>query len=194
MPRSRQPVPVPPGLNALLRITAHNTPYHTDPVSAGSFYAALGKLSVAWGRLEGHVIGNLLTIMNLLGATAEARLPFRWDERLELWKKGFSSVPSLQPHKERAVEFLKSIHESAEDRNYAAHAVWGEFVSNANEPTMMARGIKSGQRGIVVDDRRITMTMIECALDECNRLNLEMSEFTKLLQLLRPPPTGALSL
>jgi hypothetical protein len=55
------------------------------------------------GRLEGHVIGNLVTIMNLLG-TSEARLPFRWDERLDLWKKGFSSVPSLQPHKGRAVE------------------------------------------------------------------------------------------
>jgi hypothetical protein len=194
MPRSRQPSPIPPDLNVLLRITAHNTPYHTDPLSAGSFYAALGKLSVAWGRLEGHVVINLLTIINLLGATAEARLPFRWEDRLDLWKKGFSSVPSLQPHKERAVEFLKSIHEAAEDRNYAAHAVWGEFLSDASEPAMMARGIKSGQPGIVVDDRRITLTMVESALAECNRLNFEMSEFTKLLRLLRPPPTGALSL
>ncbi len=191
MPQSRQPPPIPPDLNVLLRITAHSTPYHTDPVSAGSFCAALGKLSVAWRRLEGHVVGNLLTIMNLLGTTAEARLPFRWDDRLELWKKGFSSVPSLQPHKERAVEFLKSIHEAAEDRNYAAHAVWGEFVSDASEPTMMARGIKSGPHGIVVDDRRITLTMVENAMAECNRLNLEMSEFTELLRLLRPPPTGA---
>ena len=99
-----------------------------------------------------------------------------------------------QPHKERAVEFLNSIHEAAEDRNYAAHAVWGEFVSDASEPTMMARGIKSGQRGFVVDDLRITLTMVESALAECNRLNLEMSEFTKLMRLLRPPPTGALSL
>ena len=152
------------------------------------------RLSYRFNFLAIGDIGNLLTIMNLLGATAEARLPFRWDDRLDLWKKGFSSVPSLQPHKERAVEFLKSIHEAAEDRNYAAHAVWGEFVSDASEPTMMARGIKSGQRGIVVDDRRITLTMVESALAECNRLNLEMSEFTKLMRLLRPPPTGALSL
>jgi hypothetical protein len=193
MPRSRQPSPIPPDLNVLLRITAHNTPYHTDPVSAGSFYAALGKLSVAWGRLEGHVIGNLLTIMNLLGATAEARLPFRWEDRLDLWKKGFSTVPRLQLHKQRAIQFLNSIHEAAEDRNYAAHAVWGEFASDASEPTMMARSIKSGH-GIVVDDRRITLTMIENALAECNRLNLEMTEFTKLLRLLRPPPIDVLSL
>ena len=63
MPQSSQPTPNPP--QVLLRITAYNTPHHTDPVSAGSFYAALGKLSVAWGRLEGHANGNLLTIMNL---------------------------------------------------------------------------------------------------------------------------------
>ena len=194
MPRRRQPTPIPPDLNVLLRITAHNTPYHTDPVGAGSFYAALGKLSVAWGRLEGHVIINLLTIMNLLGATAEARLPFRWEDRSDLWKKGFSSVPSLQPHKERAVEFRKCMHEAGEDRNYAAHAVWGEFVSDASEPTMMARGIKSGQPGIVVDDRRITLTMVESALAECNRLNCEMSEFSKLLRSLRPQPADALYL
>jgi hypothetical protein len=71
---------------------------------------------------------------------------------------------------------------------------FGEVLSDASEPAMMARGIKSGQRGIVVDDRRITLTMVESALAERNRLNLEMSEFTKLLRLLRPPPTGALSL
>ena len=194
MPQPRQPTPIPSDVR--LRITAHNTPYHTDPVSADSFYAALGKLSVAWGRLEGHVINNLLTIMGLLGATAEARLPNGWEDRLKLWKKGFSSVPSLQPHKERAVEFLKSIHEAAEGRNYAAHAVWGEFVSDASEPTMMARGIKSisGQPGFVVDDRRITLTIVEGALAECNRLNFEMIEFTELLGSLRPPPAGALFL
>jgi hypothetical protein len=132
MPQSSQPTPNPP--QVLLSITAYNTPHHTDPASAGSFYAALGKLSVAWGRLEGHANGNLLTIMNLLGATAEERLPSNWGERLKLWKKGFSSVPSLQPHRERAVKFLNSIQEEAENRNYAAHAVWGDFVSDANEP------------------------------------------------------------
>ena len=66
-------------------------------------------LSVAWGRLEGHIIGNLLTIMNLLGTASQKPLPFRWEERLTLWKKGFSSRPSLQIHKERAVVFMKSI-------------------------------------------------------------------------------------
>ena len=52
------------------------------------------RLSYRFNFLAIGDIGNLLTIMNLLGATAEARLPFRWDDRLDLWKKGFSSVPN----------------------------------------------------------------------------------------------------
>ena len=50
-----------PHTNVAVRIKAHNTPHHTDPADANEFYAALGMLSVAWGRLEGHVTGNLLS-------------------------------------------------------------------------------------------------------------------------------------
>jgi hypothetical protein len=163
----------------------------------GEFYAALGMLSVAWGRLEGHIIGNLLTIMNLLGTAPQKPLPFRWEERLTLWKKGFSSRPSLQIHKERAVVFMKSIMDAANDRNFAAHAVWEGFVPDAGEPTMTARAIRAKKdclNIVEVDDRRITLSMINRALAECNRLNLEMTEFTKLLGPLKPPPADALHL
>jgi hypothetical protein len=183
--------------NVSVRIAAHNTPHGTDPADAGEFYAALGMLSVAWGRLEGHIMGNLLTIMNLLGTAPQKPLPLRWEERLTLWKKGFSSMPSLQIHKERAVVFMKSIMDAATDRNFAAHAVWEEFVSDAEEPTMTARALraKKGCPNIIeVDDRRITLSMVKRALVECNWLNLEMIEFTKLLSLLKPPPADALHL
>jgi hypothetical protein len=77
----------------LLRVTAHNTPHYTDPSDANEFYAALGMLTVAWGRLEGHVIGNLLTIMNLPELAPSRSLPLVWKARLDLWTKGFSLVP-----------------------------------------------------------------------------------------------------
>ncbi len=48
-------------------ITAHHTPHHSDPPDAHEFYAALGRLVVAWGRFEGHLNGNLLTILSLRG-------------------------------------------------------------------------------------------------------------------------------
>jgi hypothetical protein len=90
---------------------------------------------------------------------------------------------------------MKSIIETATDRNFAAHAIWDEFESNAGEPTMTARAIKAKKGApnmIEVDDRRITLSMIERSLAECNRLNFEMVEFTKLLSSLRPPPPDVL--
>ena len=184
--------------SVFLRFTAHETPHHADPPNAGEFYAALGMLSVAWGRLEGHVIGNLLTIMSLLGEAPRRPPPLQWEDRLKWWEKGFSSVPSLQPQRERAVVFLKSIIEAAsEDRNFAAHAVWEEFVPDADEPTITARSVKAKKgcpNTIEVDDRRITLSMVNRALVESNRLNFEMGEFTRLLSLSKPPPENVLHL
>jgi hypothetical protein len=177
----------------LLRVTAHSTPHHTDPADANEFYGALGMLTVAWGRLEGHVIGNLLTIMNFPEVAPSRPLPFAWDSRLDLWKKGFSLVPALRPHKDRAVLVMKSIIEEADDRNFASHAVWDEFVPESREPTIEARNIRSrkGTPGIIdVRDVRVTLTMLKSALMVANRLNLEMTEFTRLLNFLRPPPSA----
>jgi hypothetical protein len=182
-------------MNTSVRIPAHNTPHHTDPADAGEFYAALGMLSVAWGRLEGHLTGNLLTMMNLLTPPID-RLPFRWDERLKMWTQGFS-LPVLQTHKERAIAFLNSVINAATDRNFAAHAIWDSFVPHEREPAMVARAIraKKGHPDIVeVDDRLITLSMIKGALDECNRLNREMVEFTNLIGSVAPPPVGTIRL
>jgi hypothetical protein len=183
-------------MSTSVRITAHDTPHHTDPADAGEFYGALGMLSVAWGRLEGHLTGNLLTMMNLLTLPLE-RLPSRWDERLNMWAEGFS-LPVLQTHKDRAIVFLHSVIGAATDRNFAAHAIWDSFVSNGiGEPAMTARAIKArkGHRNTVeVDDRLITLSMIKKALDECNRLNQEMAEFTNLIGSVAPPPGGAIRL
>lgn len=93
----------------LLRITAHSTPHQSDPPDAHEFYAALGMLAVAWGRLEGHVIGNLLTIMNFPEMAPLCPLPLTWERRRELWTRAFTKVPALQPCKGRAVAFMNSL-------------------------------------------------------------------------------------
>jgi hypothetical protein len=123
----------------IVTIKAPNTPNDTDPANASEFYAALGMLSVAWGRLEGHVIGNLLPITALL---EDAEFPLKWNNRLKLWKRAFSSVPALQQYQDRAISLMKSIIEEAENRNFAAHAVWEDFERDAAEPTMTARAIR----------------------------------------------------
>jgi hypothetical protein len=131
----------------LLRITAHATPHQSDPPDAREFYAALGMFVVAWCRLEGHLTGNLLTIMNFPElADGLVPLPLRWDKRFDLWKRAFDKVPALQPYKLRAVAFMKSLVAEAEDRNFAAHAIWDEFIADATEPTIGASDQKKARR------------------------------------------------
>ena len=179
----------------LLRITAHSTPHQSDPPDAHEFYAALGMFAVAWGRLEGHVTGNLLTIMNFPElADGLGPLPLTWDKRLDLWTRAFDKVPALQPNKLRATAFMKSLKAEAEDRNFAAHAIWDEFVAGASEPTIISRTVRP-KRGspqtIEVADYRISLSLLKRGLAEANRLNLELVEFTALLSSVRPPPADA---
>ena len=92
-------------------ITAHRTPHASDPPDAHVFYAALGMLSVAWGRLEGHVNGNLLTIMKFPEVAPPHNLSIKWEGRMKLWKRAFSEVGVLQLHTERAVALMNCIVE-----------------------------------------------------------------------------------
>ena len=47
---------------------------------------------MAWGRLEGHVNGNLLTIVKLPEVAPPHNMPTRWEDRRKLWERAFSEV------------------------------------------------------------------------------------------------------
>jgi hypothetical protein len=175
----------------VVTIPAHHTPHQSDPPDAHVFYAALGMLSMAWGRLEGHVNGNLVMITKFPEVAPPHKL-FRWEDRRKLWGKAFSKVEALQLHTERAVALVNSIVESARDRNFAAHAIWDEFVTGAPEPTMNARMFRprKGTIEVLNSPRPVSLSMVRDALSAANQHNLEMREFTVLLKSLLPPPTN----
>jgi len=126
----------------LLRIPAHRTPYRADPRNAEEFYASLGQFTVAWGRFEGHMIGALLMILNLPEANGKKlKLVEPWSQRQKLWEYTFNTFTSLEPYKGRALAFMKRIMTEVEDRHFAAHAIWDDFVLTASEPTIRVRRI-----------------------------------------------------
>ena len=92
---------------------------------------------------------------------------------------------------------MNSIVDSAKDRNFAAHAIWGEFVTGAPEPTMYARIVRP-QKGtpsvieVTNPPMPVTLSMVRDAISVANQHNLEMSEFTVLLKSLLPPHTNRL--
>jgi hypothetical protein len=180
-----------------IQITAHETPCLTDPPNADEFYAALGMLAMAWGRLEGHVIGNLLDITNFNEMQPKPRLPKVWEKRQDLWTRAFTEVEALRPHRERALALMGRIVEAADgDRNFTAHAIWGEFVKDAPELTIPAR-IVHPKRGspntisVTNPPEPITLSRLREALARANQLNIEMGEFTGILRSFQPPREGA---
>jgi hypothetical protein len=174
----------------VLRIPAHQTPHHADPQNAKEFYASLGQFTVAWGRFEGHMIGALLVILNLPEANVKKlKLVEPWTEREKLWNNAFNTFSALEPYKDRALAFMKRIMIEVNNRHFAAHAIWDDFVLTASEPTIRVRRIKSrNETSIDVIDDEISLTSLREALSEVNSLNVELLEFSTFLNSLRPPP------
>jgi hypothetical protein len=88
----------------LLRITPHATPHKSDPPNAHEFYAALGKLIIAWGRLEGHNHRRTTDDPCVTGS-----VKFRRASRKELWERAFDKIPPLKAHQARATDFIAKI-------------------------------------------------------------------------------------
>jgi hypothetical protein len=149
-------------------------------------------LTMAWGRLEGHIIGALITILTLPEISAFAvPLPLSWEGRKNLWKRAFDKVPGLKAHQDRAIIFMGKVIDEIKDRNFAVHAIWDEFKYGAPEPTARARTINphKGHPNIVeVMDVDVSLSKLKHALAVANQLNVELVEFTRLLHSLRPPP------
>jgi hypothetical protein len=154
----------------------------------------LGKFTVAWSRLEGHFSGALLQILAMPEAALIAQaLPLSWERRAKLWRAAFNTIPSLQPMQRNALNFLKIVMDEVQSRHIGVHAIWDEFVPDAQEPTILARTVnpeKSNPYGIIVTDYKIPLSMVHTGLVVANALNRDLVQFTIVLDSLRPPPAG----
>ena len=180
----------------LLRINIEHTPSPRDPKGADEYYKALGILLVAWGRLEGHFVACLLTLLAMPeGKTlGEKNLPMKWDSRAAMWGKAFDTLPILQQFKEAASVLLKEIQEVALDRHAIVHALWEPF--NPDDPPTI--GIVSIKRkkgttnGLDIQRASISRDMIKEIGEKANRLNLALIPLSQFLTRYRtaqkPPP------
>jgi hypothetical protein len=180
----------------MLRIAIEHTPAPTDPKGADEFYKALGIFIVAWGRLEGHFVVCLMTLLNLPGGNELGeQLPMNFDRRATLWRKAFETMTPLQSFRENALAFLAEITDVAKDRNAIAHALWESFAPS--EPasigivTIKAKN-KTKNR---LDIRRATIPteLLKEIGEKANGLNLALTPLSQFLtwyrSSLNPPPS-----
>lgn len=179
----------------LLRIAIEHTPSPTDPEGADEFYKALGILVVAWGRLEGHFVTCLLTLLNLPGGKELGeRLPMQFDERATVWRKAFEKMVPLQPFRENALRLLEEIKDVASDRNAVVHALWEKF--EPGEPLSIGiltiKHKNKTKNGLETRRNKVTTAMLREVGEKANRLNLTLIPLSTFLTWYRsemnPPP------
>lgn len=138
--------------------------------------------------------GSILRILNLPEAAAIKQAPpLAWGKRAEFWKTAFKTFPPLAPKKDRACAFMTRVMTDVRDRHIGTHAIWDEFVAGAPEPTAKARMITPRKHALdVIDvaDYEISITLLRRGLEEANKLNINLCEFSSFLDSLRPPPAG----
>jgi hypothetical protein len=179
----------------MLRIAIEHTPSPTDPEGADEFYKALGILIVAWGRLEGHFVVCLITLLNLPGGKELGeQLPMNFDRRAIIWRKAFETMTPLQPFRESALTLLAEIKDVASDRNAIAHALWESFAPNepASIGVVMIKAKNKTKNGLDIRRATITTAMLKEIGEKANRLNLTLTPLSQFLTWYRssqnPPP------
>ncbi|HEV7265084.1 MAG TPA: hypothetical protein VGN83_09220 [Falsiroseomonas sp.] len=119
----------PPAKVLILSIRGDGTPYHDDPSNAGEFYQAIGTLIVSWGRLEEHLVTDLLMIRKLPGAPKmPAGFPISFKQLSKYWRAAFGTMDVLQPIRERVLAFIEDAGKHIKSRNFAGHTMWRDFA------------------------------------------------------------------
>jgi hypothetical protein len=166
-------------------------PDNDDPPGIDDFYRALGHYMVAWGRLDGQVMGILQVITVLLwDKLPNKQLPIAWKWRERRWKEGFGQLTELKPFQQLAMDLFYEIQSRSEERNFLAHATWGHFVSS--EPlTMEAVSFKSekgSETEMALAHAHVSLHRLDASTAYINEIALQLAPISLAVCSLRPPP------
>jgi hypothetical protein len=98
-----------------LAIPLKSEPFRGDPEGAETFYAAVRRFLMLWGRFENNFDGLLGIIATLPGWTAlrepiPESVPAAWKKKAKMWRGAFSKVPRLAPQRDRALDLVSRKH------------------------------------------------------------------------------------
>jgi hypothetical protein len=176
---------------SLLRTYVEPAPSPTDPPGSGDFYAALGIAIVAWGRLEGHFTGTIVTILNIAShKRIGKRLPMKWERLVEVWRTAFETVPALAASRPMADRFIVQLDELAQYRNRLIHGYWELF--DPGPPLRIdltsVRAQKGTDAGMLFSRGSITIDWLQEFTTQVNQLNVALLELARPIMTLRGAP------
>ncbi len=91
-------------------------------------FREVGFVSMLWAELEAALDLSLMMILMIHDDKARSRFPVSLKMKLKLWRRLFSSVGLLAPHKERALDLAGKIAQTKQDRHGLIHGAlhWAE--------------------------------------------------------------------
>jgi len=187
------PDPPKPGM---LRICVEHTPSPFDPKGADEYYKEVGLLVVAWGRLEGHFVVCLLTLLTMTeGHDLGEQLPMDWKKRAAIWRKAFETFTVLRPFKEAALELVTRIEAVALERHAVVHSLWERFRPE-EPPTIdcvMIKAKNKTKNTLEIGRFPVTQSSLKEAREKINKLNMDLLPLSNFLTRYRivqkPPPS-----
>ena len=177
----------------IFRLAVTSTPFRGEPEGAASYYEALGRATVLWGRFELHFSSCLMIILGLPEAVPITEpLPISWKKRAALWRRAFNTLPILAPFKKSALELIDEVMDGIGDRHFLSHAHWGEFVSS-DPLTVKACTVapRKGTANIVeMAWYHIPIDMLRAITTKADDFNSQLLPTSIFLGSLRKPPPG----
>lgn len=150
-----------------------------------AFFAAIGRLSIAWAMLEFALDGAISIIhQRLEGHTVEREVPIHIGRKITYLKRCFKKLQPLMPHQQIILPLLQEIQKAVEFRKNIIHGcIMAQPLEGTNEVKMIR--LLHSPDGIHTEKPiMVTTTMIRTASDEAVELTIKAGQFT--LALAKP--------
>lgn len=161
--------------NSLFLAHAVGSPFAKDPPDADTYYAALGRMGVLWGRFEQNLEYVVLIMSKAPGAPKpkEGR-PRSYRKKIEHLKRYCKETSRLTPMLDYTLDFAGRAKNVGLKRHELFHANWQGFVKGAAEPTVKFANIRwEGERS-QRSKRDIPLSELKALADQTHALNAQI--------------------
>lgn len=163
--------------NNLVKVFEAGDPFKDDPPEAEPYWAAVGRVSVMWGRFE-QMLEQIISIISLLpDAPQPPQSPrLAWKRKLDQLKDLCRDTPSANHIHDDARSLVSRAKVLGQKRHAITHSNWQRFISNAPEPTVEFTNIEWDAPGKKYARRPVSLSDLGALLDEIFVLNNDMFE------------------
>lgn len=113
-----------------------------------AYFAAIGRIIIAWGMLESQFNSNIMLLFSSLGGNSQAKEPPRaLGKKIDFWNKCFRNLPVLADKRAFGLAYGEALKSTAEARNLMIHTNWGNVMSDDKTDYIVGGGMNSDALG-----------------------------------------------